>query len=64
MNKNFIIAGGMLLGVMALIVLLYVLSAVTHKIPTNTALIIGAVIAVPDAIIALFFLMRAARSDE
>ena len=64
MNKNFIIAGGMLLGVMALIVLLYVLSAVTHKISTNTALIAGVLVAVPDAIIALFLLIRAARSDE
>jgi len=57
MNKK-LIAFGLLFGVAMLIIVLYIVSAVLHKLPTNIALIIGLMIAVPDSIIAMFILTR------
>jgi hypothetical protein len=57
MNRK-LVAFGLLFGVAALIIVLYIVSAIMHRIPENIALIIGSVIAVPDTIIALFLLTR------
>ena len=63
MNRK-LIAFGMLFGVAALIIVLYIVSAVLHRIPENIALIIGLVIAVPDSIIAMFILTRPDKPDN
>jgi hypothetical protein len=57
MDKR-VIAGVMLLSVGILMLVLYALSVVMHKIPERIALIVGALFAVPDTIIALFILTR------
>jgi hypothetical protein len=52
------IAGVMLVSVGILILVLYALSVVMHKIPERIALIVGTLFAVPDTIIAMFILTR------
>lgn len=58
------IAGLMLISVGVLILVLYSLSVVMHKIPERLALIVGALFAVPDTIIALFILTRPDKPDN
>jgi hypothetical protein len=54
MNK--VIAFVLFLSTLTLIIVLYIVTAVMHKMPVHIAIIIGSVIAVSDISLALFFL--------
>jgi hypothetical protein len=56
MDMNKIIAFVLFLSTLTLIVVLYIVSYVMHKMPVHIAIIIGSIVAVSDISLALFFL--------